>query len=71
MKKIMMFMASIMTSVALNAQSFEQGNNYVNVGYGFGLGYGRLLNAYNAYDGYKFSGFGPAFISYEWKKRRN
>ena len=49
----------------MNAQTFEQGTNYVNVGYGFGLGYGRLLNAYNAYDGYKFSGFGPAFISYE------
>jgi len=65
MKKIVLFTASLLIATIMNAQSFEQGNNYVNVGYGFGLGYGRLLNAYNAYDGYKFSGFGPAFISYE------
>jgi opacity protein-like surface antigen len=65
MKKIMMFMASIMTSVALNAQVFEQGSNHLNLGYGVGLGYGRLLNAYSANQGYKFSGFGPAFVNYE------
>ena len=58
-------MASIMTSVAINAQVFEQGSNQLNLGYGVGLGYGRLLNAYSANQGYKFSGFGPAFLSYE------
>lgn len=65
MKKIMFLVASIMTSVTFNAQVFEEGSNHVNVGYGFGLGYGRLLNAYSTYEGYKFSGFGPVFLSYE------
>jgi outer membrane protein W len=65
MKKVMLFIATIVSASMLNAQVFEQGSNHVNVGYGFGLGYGRLLNAYSANEGYKFSGFGPAFLSYE------
>jgi opacity protein-like surface antigen len=65
MKKLMLFIASTLTASMLNAQVFEEGSNHLNLGYGFGNGYGRLLNAYNAYDGYKFSGFGPAFVSFE------
>ena len=65
MKKIVLLTASLLIATIMNAQVFEQGSNHVNVGYGFGLGYGRLLNAYSANQGYKFSGFGPAFLSYE------
>ena len=65
MKKIVLLNASLLIATIMNAQVFEQGSNHVNVGYGFGLGYGRLLNAYSANQGYKFSGFGPAFLSYE------
>jgi opacity protein-like surface antigen len=65
MKKLILFIATVASASMLNAQVFEQGSNHVNVGYGFGLGSGRLLKAYNTYDGYKFSGFGPAFLSYE------
>jgi opacity protein-like surface antigen len=50
----------------VKAQAFEEGNSVVSVGYGLGLGYGRLLNAYSAYDGYKFSGFGPVALGYEY-----
>ncbi|NBV90592.1 MAG: hypothetical protein EBR91_00280 [Flavobacteriia bacterium] len=49
----------------IQAQEFSRGDNYMQLGYGFGLGYGRLLNAYQAYDGYKFSGFGPVNFNYE------
>lgn len=65
MKKVVLFIATIVSASMLNAQVFEQGSNHVNVGYGFSLGYGRLLNAYSSNQGYKFSGFGPAFLSYE------
>jgi opacity protein-like surface antigen len=65
MKKVVLFIATVLSASMLNAQVFEEGSNHLNVGYGFGNGYGRLLNAYDAYDGYKFSGFGPAFVSFE------
>jgi opacity protein-like surface antigen len=65
MKKVLLI--AILTSLGLNtnAQFFEKDINYINAGYGLGLGYGRLLNAYQANEGYKFSGFGPVALSYE------
>jgi opacity protein-like surface antigen len=65
MKKVLLI--AILSSLGLNthAQFFEKDINYVNAGYGLGLGYGRLLNAYQTYEGYKFSGFGPVALSYE------
>jgi len=65
MKKILFSLFLFLSTQQLNAQAFEQENNFIQAGYGLGLGYGRLLNAYNAYEGYKFSGFGPVFASYE------
>ena len=65
MKKILFSLFLFLSTQQLNAQAFEQENNFIQAGYGLGLGYGRLLNAYDAYDGYKFSGFGPVFASYE------
>jgi len=65
MKKVVLIVAVLFSAFNTNAQVFEQGSNLVNVGYGLGLGYGRLLNAYSGNQGYKFSGFGPAFINYE------
>lgn len=65
MKK-MFFLALLVTfSYKANAQFFERDINYVNLGYGLGLGYGALLNAYAANDGYKFRGLGPVAMSYE------
>ena len=64
-KKILFSLFLFLSTQQLNAQAFEQENNFIQAGYGLGLGYGRLLNAYNAYEGYKFSGFGPVFASYE------
>ena len=65
MKKIIFTLLLLSTSLSSKAQFFEQDQNFVQVGYGLGLGYARLLNAYQAYDGYKFSGFGPVALSYE------
>lgn len=65
MKKIILALIISACSLQSKAQFFEQDINYVNAGYGLGIGYGRLLNAYQAYDGYKFSGFGPVALSYE------
>jgi opacity protein-like surface antigen len=65
MKKILLFLSISMSIQQADAQAFEKENNFVQAGYGIGLGYGRLLSAYQANSGYKFSGFGPAFVSYE------
>ena len=65
MKRIITIALLSIFTFSANAQFFEKDINYVNAGYGLGIGYGRLLNAYQAYDGYKFSGFGPVAISYE------
>lgn len=65
MKKLIFTLLLLTTTFSSKAQFFEQDQNFVQVGYGLGLGYGRLLNAYQAYDGYKFSGFGPVALSYE------
>ncbi|MCE2711571.1 MAG: porin family protein [Cryomorphaceae bacterium] len=64
MKKLTLLLFLFSTTLS-NAQVFESGSNHVSLGYGLGLGYGRLLNAYQAYDGYKFSGFGPVQLAYE------
>lgn len=64
MRKIILLLFAS-SSIISNAQIFEEGSNHVSVGYGIGLGYGRVLNAYQTYDGYKFSGFGPVQIAYE------
>jgi opacity protein-like surface antigen len=68
MKKLFLvfFSGAIFASFnTAQAQVFEQGSNHLNAGYGIGLGYGRILKAYDVYDGYKFSGFGPAILSFE------
>jgi opacity protein-like surface antigen len=65
MKRIITIALLSIFTFSANAQFFEKDINYVNAGYGLGIGYGRLLNAYQAYEGYKFSGFGPVAISYE------
>ena len=62
--KLLIFGLTLFTTVS-RAQFFEEEINYVNAGYGLGIGYGRLLNAYQVYDGYKFSGFGPVSLNYE------
>lgn len=65
MKKFIFTLLIISSCLTSKAQFFERDLNFVSVGYGLGLGYGRLLNAYQGYDGYKFSGFGPVAVSYE------
>lgn len=66
MKKLLLFIFTFTLCVnEAQAQEFSQGDNYLQLGYGFGFGYGRLLNAYQGYDGYKFSGFGPVGLSLE------
>jgi outer membrane protein W len=65
MKKLLFTFIIISTCFSSKAQFFEKDLNFVSAGYGLGLGYGRLLNAYQGYDGYKFSGFGPVALSFE------
>lgn len=65
MKKTLTFILLLSTYTATRAQVFESESNHFSIGYGLGSGYGRLLNAYQAYDGYKFSGFGPVQLAYE------
>lgn len=65
MKKTLTFILLLSTYTAARSQVFESESNHLSIGYGLGSGYGRLLNAYQAYDGYKFSGFGPVQVAYE------
>ena len=65
MKKLLLITLLCTFSLTSNAQVFEFDRNFVQVGYGLGLGYGRLLNAYNTQDNYRFGGFGPVALSYE------
>jgi outer membrane protein W len=65
MKKLLFTFIIISTFFSSKAQFFEKDLNFVSAGYGLGLGYGRLLNAYQGYDGYKFSGFGPVALTFE------
>ena len=52
----------------VKSQSFSRGTNVVSAGYGIG-GYGWSIRAaysgYSAFEGYKYSGFGPVVFSYE------
>jgi opacity protein-like surface antigen len=65
MKKIITIVAILFSSIKVNAQFFEKDYNFLQVGYGIGLGYGKVLNAYKGNEGYSFSGFGPLAASYE------
>jgi opacity protein-like surface antigen len=65
MRKILLILSVFVSIQQANAQAFEEEDNFLQAGYGFGLGYGRLLSAYQTNTGYKFSGFGPASASYE------
>lgn len=65
MKKSLLLFVLLISSLTSNAQVFEKDRNFAQVGYGLGLGYGRLLNSYSAYDNYRFGGFGPVALSYE------
>jgi hypothetical protein len=50
MKKLMLLILPFTLCLnAVKAQEFSEGDNYLQVGYGFGLGYGRLLNAYQVF----------------------
>lgn len=63
MKKILLLF--LITYSSYYAQIFESGSNHFSVGYGFGNGYGALLNAYQGYEGYRYSGIGPVQVAYE------
>lgn len=69
MNKIKSGVAALMLLVAgqthLNAQVFEKGKSYVNLGYGIGLFSGKLANAYASYEGYSTHSLGPISFSYE------
>ncbi len=65
MKKILLLLSISVSMQQANAQVFETENNFLQAGYGLGLGYGKYLSAYQTYSGYKFSGFGPAYVSFE------
>ena len=65
MKKPLFILVLVFTSFASKAQVFEKERNFAQLGYGLGLGYGSFLNAYSAYDNYRFGGFGPVALSYE------
>jgi hypothetical protein len=65
MKIIILAITILTLSFKSNAQFFEKDYSFLQVGYGVGLGYGRILNSYQAYEGYRFSGFGPVAASYE------
>ncbi|HRH66932.1 MAG TPA: hypothetical protein PLU53_11585 [Bacteroidia bacterium] len=49
----------------VKAQAFVEGNNSINVGYGFGTVVGTLFNSYKDYNEYSFSTLGPLFLKYE------
>jgi len=67
MKKILLSLAIILVIQQANAQLFvfERNRNYVQAGYGFGLGYDMILDDYDAESGYDFSSFGPVVVGYE------
>lgn len=46
-------------------QAFEKGDNFIQIGYGPGILYDKVLAAYDNNRAYKFSGFGPAYLGYE------
>ena len=46
-------------------QAFEQGDNFIQIGYGPGILYDQVLEDYDTKSGYEFSGFGPAYLGYE------
>ena len=46
-------------------QAFEKGNNFIQIGYGPGILYDKVLAIYKTKPGYAFSGFGPAYLGYE------
>jgi opacity protein-like surface antigen len=65
MKKVLFIMLVLCLGSNVNAQFFERDINYLNIGYGIGLGGGNLLNAYQMNDNYKFRRLGPVAFSYE------
>lgn len=50
---------------SLNAQVFNEGDNFVSLGYGIGTRYQNYFSNYQNYKGYNFSSFGPLNIQYE------
>lgn len=65
MKKVWFFLLVLAINHTVQAQEYGKGNNYVQAGYGFGLGFGSLFNAYQGYSGYRYTGFGPIGVSFE------
>ena len=65
MKKLFLCITILTATLSVKAQNFEEERNFIQVGYGLGLGYGKILKAYEGFSGYSFSGFGPVAISYE------
>jgi len=59
-------LGAIGISSRLQAQSFEEGQSSIQVGYGFGNFIQAVFNAYEIYDDYSFKATGPAFLKYEY-----
>ena len=68
MKKLLftLSLTAFMVSDYASAQAFNSGGSYASVGYGLGIGARASTSVYSAANGYKFSGFGPASLNYEY-----
>ena len=70
MKKLFTILASGLlilngANVSAHSGAFEEGQNSVSIGYGFGTVVGALASAYKNETGYAFSGTGPIYLKYE------
>jgi hypothetical protein len=66
MKKVSAILFISLFFQHVNAQqAFEKGDNFIQIGYGPGILYDKVLAAYDNNRAYKFSGFGPAYLGYE------
>lgn len=66
MKKVSAILFISLFFQQVNAQqAFEKDDNFIQIGYGPGILYDKVLVAYDNNRAYKFSGFGPAYLGYE------
>jgi len=66
MKKVSAILFISMFFQHVNAQqAFEKDDNFIQIGYGPGILYDKVLATYDNNRAYKFSGFGPAYLGYE------
>ncbi|MBN2683133.1 MAG: hypothetical protein JXR58_11535, partial [Bacteroidales bacterium] len=60
-------LAAILTNpFSSKSQAFEEGKNYVQLGYGFGNFIQAVFNTYEVYDELKINITGPMFVKYEY-----